>query len=356
MGRGYFLVRGDKTTCGGKIIEGADDHTIMGIPQARDMDRVTCGKYPGMFIIVGGVPETDIHGRLMAGTLDSQSSCPCKARFIASMMDDVYETGGGDGGRAENNTPLAAKGVTSEDEKNKEDNKENKGSQEKTCPHSDGSIKVAEYILSEIKVNVKSSTADSIRYYIDEDIYAEKMKEWNSLPWYLKQQGPPKLDVIAASAIWFMAVKTGAKWDHKSKIRDMFSSVAVARPLPDSGTNSKSYFHKYKGNDYFYDVWSNIHYGYVGLSVGFSEDWLLLGSTIEQWRTSKEGNADPADDITCMKIGMELYRQYGKHAESLTVNHIINALEAASGDSLSVSKQTHWCWNEDNPEKINNPG
>lgn len=50
MGRGYFLVRGDKTTCGGKIIEGADDHTIMGIPQARDMDRVTCGRYPGMFI------------------------------------------------------------------------------------------------------------------------------------------------------------------------------------------------------------------------------------------------------------------------------------------------------------------
>lgn len=91
MGTGYFLVRGDKTTCGGKIIEGADDHTIMGIPQARDMDRVTCGRYPGMFIIVGGVPETDIHGRLMAGTLDSQSSCPCKARFIASMMDDTYE-------------------------------------------------------------------------------------------------------------------------------------------------------------------------------------------------------------------------------------------------------------------------
>ncbi|TGF76227.1 hypothetical protein DAH39_30910, partial [Escherichia coli] len=52
MGTGYLLVRGDKATCGGKIIEGADDHTIMGIPQARDMDRVTCGRYPGMFIIV----------------------------------------------------------------------------------------------------------------------------------------------------------------------------------------------------------------------------------------------------------------------------------------------------------------
>lgn len=95
MGRGYFLVRGDITTCGGRIIEGADDHTIMGIPQARDMDRVTCGRYPGMFIIVGGVPQTDIHGRLMAGTLDSKSSCPCQSRFIASMMNDVYEVDGG---------------------------------------------------------------------------------------------------------------------------------------------------------------------------------------------------------------------------------------------------------------------
>ncbi|EIE2982313.1 S-type pyocin domain-containing protein [Escherichia coli] len=127
MGTGYFLVRGDKTTCGGKIIEGADDHTIMGIPQARDMDRVTCGRYPGMFIIVGGVPETDIHGRLMAGTLDSQSSCPCKARFIASMMDDVYETGGGDGGEDDQddsnngkatgqNTPTIKKDFTPEND------------------------------------------------------------------------------------------------------------------------------------------------------------------------------------------------------------------------------------------------
>ncbi|AUV04335.1 PAAR domain-containing protein [Phytobacter ursingii] len=112
MGRGYFLVRGDKTTCGGKIIEGADDHTIMGIPQARDMDRVTCGKHSGMFIIVGGVPETDIHGRLMAGSLDSQSSCPCKARFIASMMDDTYEVDDG-GSEPEQKAQSAKKNLTS---------------------------------------------------------------------------------------------------------------------------------------------------------------------------------------------------------------------------------------------------
>ncbi|HAJ0062747.1 TPA: PAAR domain-containing protein [Escherichia coli] len=120
MGTGYFLVRGDKTTCGGKIIEGADDHTIMGIPQARDMDRVTCGRYPGMFIIVGGVPETDIHGRLMAGTLDSQSSCPCKARFIASMMDDTYETDDG-GNEPEQHAQSAKKDLTSGSDSSSDD-------------------------------------------------------------------------------------------------------------------------------------------------------------------------------------------------------------------------------------------
>ncbi len=120
MGTGYFLVRGDKTTCGGKIIEGADDHTIMGIPQARDMDRVTCGRYPGMFIIVGGVPETDIHGRLMAGTLDSQSSCPCKARFIASMMDDTYETDDGES-EAEQHAQSAKKDLTSGSDSSSDD-------------------------------------------------------------------------------------------------------------------------------------------------------------------------------------------------------------------------------------------
>jgi uncharacterized Zn-binding protein involved in type VI secretion len=57
MAIGYFLVRGDKTTCGGVIIEGADDHTIMGIPQAREFDSVTCGRYSGVYKIIGVFPR-----------------------------------------------------------------------------------------------------------------------------------------------------------------------------------------------------------------------------------------------------------------------------------------------------------
>lgn len=91
MATGFYLVQGDKTTCGGRIIEGATDHTIFGKAAAREKDRVLCGKHPGTFLIAGGIVNDTIHGRRMAGTLDSESTCPCKAKFIPSMLQDTYE-------------------------------------------------------------------------------------------------------------------------------------------------------------------------------------------------------------------------------------------------------------------------
>ena len=91
MAEGNYLVQGDKTTCGGRITTGAEDHTIFDKPVAREQDSVTCGKHAGLFKIAGGIDNDTIHGRRMAGTLDSYSTCPCKAKFIPSMMDDTYE-------------------------------------------------------------------------------------------------------------------------------------------------------------------------------------------------------------------------------------------------------------------------
>ncbi|WP_455843799.1 PAAR domain-containing protein [Pantoea agglomerans] len=95
MAIGFYLVQGDKTTCGGRIIEGATDHTIFGKAAAREKDRVLCGKHPGTFLIAGGIVNDTIHGRRMAGTLDSESTCPCKAKFIPSMLQDTYEKASG---------------------------------------------------------------------------------------------------------------------------------------------------------------------------------------------------------------------------------------------------------------------
>lgn len=92
---GFYLVQGDKTTCGGKITTGAEDHTLFDKPVAREQDSVTCGKHAGLFKIAGGIDNDTIHDRRMAGTLDSYSTCPCKAKFIPSMMDDSYEKSSG---------------------------------------------------------------------------------------------------------------------------------------------------------------------------------------------------------------------------------------------------------------------
>lgn len=91
MTQGYYLVVEDETTCGGIILEGDFTHTLFGRAVAREEDRVSCGKHPGTYIIVGHIPYDTINGRKFAGTLHSRSSCPCNAEFIPSMVNDTYE-------------------------------------------------------------------------------------------------------------------------------------------------------------------------------------------------------------------------------------------------------------------------
>ncbi|MTH48852.1 PAAR domain-containing protein [Intestinirhabdus alba] len=92
MSRGNYLVVGDKTSCGGVIVEGDVTQTIMGKAAAREGDKVTCGKFPGVFYISGGMVNDMVNGRKMAGTLESRSTCPCQSRFIPSMLNDTYES------------------------------------------------------------------------------------------------------------------------------------------------------------------------------------------------------------------------------------------------------------------------
>ncbi|WP_293772302.1 DUF2235 domain-containing protein [uncultured Pantoea sp.] len=99
MATGFFLYHLDKTTCGGRILSGASDDTyeIGGIErqQVRQGDPVTCGKHEGRFRVCGGMGDTyEVGGELKewAGSLDSYSSCPCRARFIPSVQTHTYES------------------------------------------------------------------------------------------------------------------------------------------------------------------------------------------------------------------------------------------------------------------------
>lgn len=90
MSAGYFIGLGDKTTCGGKVLEGDNRINIFGLPHACAGDRVSCGKDGKTYQIVGGISFMKSHGRLMAGTLDSFSGCPCRARLIPSVITATY--------------------------------------------------------------------------------------------------------------------------------------------------------------------------------------------------------------------------------------------------------------------------
>ncbi len=76
----------------------------------------------------------------------------------------------------------------------------------------------------------------------------------------------------AALMAWGLKVRQNGDWDHKPKI--------AARFHPRSP--GLQHWHLYGSTLYYYEVWSNIHYGYVGRAAGFSDATLLDGAGLEQ--------------------------------------------------------------------------
>jgi len=90
MADGYFIGRGDKTTCGGEVLDGHDGIMWDDLLHARQGDRVSCGKDGKIYQIAGGVSYYTSNGIPVAGTLDSFSTCPCKAELVPSYFNATY--------------------------------------------------------------------------------------------------------------------------------------------------------------------------------------------------------------------------------------------------------------------------
>ena len=90
MSEGFFIGLGDKTSCGGEVLDGDPRINLYGLLHACEGDRVTCGVNGKTYRIEGGISHMKSHGRLMAGTLDSLSSCPCKATLTPSVYTARY--------------------------------------------------------------------------------------------------------------------------------------------------------------------------------------------------------------------------------------------------------------------------
>ncbi|SIO92682.1 polymorphic toxin type 44 domain-containing protein [Vibrio spartinae] len=236
------------------------------------------------------------------------------------------------------------------------------------CQHSNGALLVAEYIIGEMKTNIQSKTCETIRYLLDYKY--ERLQEWRQLPWYKQLFVPvPRPDLITASALWLEKVYKGHSWDHKPLIRDNPSLKAVAvhrklwtlakirayrqnkNPNDKPPTDSKSYWHKYKRHDYFYDIWSNVHYGYVGLACGFSQELLLRGAGGAQFLDNMTTSGDAPDDVVAVKVGFELYQDYGDSLATLTPSDLMKRLEQASFSD--AARDIHLCFHPHRKELEN---
>jgi Bacterial toxin 44 len=103
-------------------------------------------------------------------------------------------------------------------------------------------------------------------------------------------------------------VQTGGRWDHKGKIQQMqcrFDSVCTHEYFRIPGTRIGLHA----------NVWSNIHYGYVGTVAGFDEQILqkaadagslpVVGPSLEPIT----GISTPGDRLS-IQIGIDLAKQY----------------------------------------------
>lgn len=107
MAIGFFIRRGDKTTCGGVVLEGHPSFCLHGVPLAREGDQVTCGKDGKPYVIAGGIHHF-MTGARAAGTLDSFSTCPCRAQLIHSLPSATYRSDGAPSGPADIPSPAVA--------------------------------------------------------------------------------------------------------------------------------------------------------------------------------------------------------------------------------------------------------
>lgn len=197
----------------------------------------------------------------------------------------------------------------------------------KTCPHPDMMEELAEYIAGEMNRNIHHPSVLKMKKLNSYDTAAET-KKFLEQPWYAmagtaSPQTVGYANSAAAFSMWTERVGQNRPWDHKPKIFALFGGAAR---------------HKQGAHEYYYDIWSNIHYGYVGMAGGFTESALLDGAGGEQivsdsvrkivevlFEPGKEKKLpgpnrsenvdglrawDDAQDRISIGIGTKLYNQY----------------------------------------------
>jgi hypothetical protein len=172
------------------------------------------------------------------------------------------------------------------------------------CDHNDHVVSIAEYMAKEMKQNPFTKEGKEITEANGFNVMAYLKKWHGEQPLLVKMIGPPdaitlKLGMqLKAYEIWYGRVQYLHPWDHKPIIEAQLKEQGI-----------KNNWAKYQAHDYFFDIWSNIHYGYVGKAVGFSFDELTQAAGIAQYlndrKNRKEHLSDSAALIAILKYEKE---------------------------------------------------
>jgi RHS repeat-associated protein len=142
---------------------------------------------------------------------------------------------------------------------------------------------------------------------------------------------PPQLN---AYLTFFNLTKTGGLWDHKWQLRQKLH-IRV--------NNWADEYFPIRGNEefeYYLDIWSNIHFGYVGLAIGFPKEDLenlpdlhnRVPAYLKPIVKSLFGSNGPGDLIS-VKIGLSLWETYGT---ALTKQQLHSAILNKTQDYLTA--------------------
>lgn len=124
-----------------------------------------------------------------------------------------------------------------------------------------------------------------------------------------------------AYGLWAWQVRPGGEWDHKQQILDQTPGETTYTPMPGGRGNIS------------HDVWSNIHYGYVGTHANFSARELRIGADVVD--LAIHHTTDPGDDLA-IRIGIELRQMYPP--DQLRLEHIHRAIEEHRDELAATGK------------------
>ena len=173
---------------------------------------------------------------------------------------------------------------------------------------------VGEYIYEEMKRNQYS--VEHIKVVVGvrslyAEIYAEQPNQEAALGWATAG--------LAAYIVWMERIGPGRPWDHRPIIQQRMK-----------WGDWHVYRHGDKDYVYRFDVWSNIHFGYIAGVIGFEEGEMLRGAGIDQaieevlsgkprldWLLSPSFGDDPYDQAA-IRMGFELYKRARKSDAGLT--------------------------------------